>query len=173
MASAKRAATGLSVAQFTAPAGAADHLFWPCRAVLNHDVRIRWRRASRLPPATLWPRLRRVFEFGRSMCQEWKSPEAARTVAGGASASERPPGIHVMFELQPRQGSRRVSASNMTSAISGETPRPLTGSGLQLHMVAGGRSLALAPPATVRAASGGFESASPTTVTTSKLQGAG
>src|SRR5881394_199230 len=38
-------------------------------------------------------------------------------------------------------------------------------------MDTGGRSLALAPPATVRAASGGFEPAAPTTATTSKRQG--
>ena len=40
-------------------------------------------------------------------------------------------------------------------------PRPLPGSEFELHMDTGGRSLALAPPATVRAASGGFIPASP------------
>src|SRR5438045_2426971 len=54
---------------------------------------------------------------------EAKSPEATRTVAGGASASERPPGICVMSEFRPRQGSRRVSVYRRHT---GETPRPLT-----------------------------------------------
>src|SRR5438045_8102143 len=62
---------------------------------------------------------------------EAKSPEATRTVAGGASASERPPGTCVMSEFRPRQGSRRVSVCRRHT---GETPRPLTGSKLELHI---------------------------------------
>src|SRR6266704_5403337 len=65
VASAKRAATGLSVVQFTAPAGAEDPpSSAPAGAAINNDPRTRWLRASRLPPATFRPRLRRA-----RMCQ--------------------------------------------------------------------------------------------------------
>ena len=58
----------------------------PAGAVLNHDVRIRWRRASRLPPATLRARLRRA-SFATILFLTL--PLAARTVDRVAAVVDR------------------------------------------------------------------------------------
>ena len=65
---------------------------------------------------------------------EAKSPEATRTVAGGASASERPPDISVMSESTP---AGVAEGFGMPSTHSATPP----GSELELHMDTGGRSL--------------------------------
>src|SRR5881394_1860284 len=65
-----------------------------------------------------------------SWALEAKPPEAARTVAGGASASERPP-VYVWcpnFDPGRGRGAFRYAV---------ETPRPLPGSRLELHLDTG------------------------------------
>src|SRR6266446_5685545 len=83
-----------------------------------------------------------------------KPPEAARTVAGGASAASDHRYRYAVQVPTPAGVAECVDAYR-------NPPRPLPGSESGHHTNPGGRSLALAPPATVRVASGDLASSAP------------
>src|SRR5947207_10212869 len=87
-----------------------------------------------------------------------KPPEAVRTVAGGASAASDHRYPYAVQSFDPVRG-RGVSPVCRRHT---ETLRdPCRGRNSDITQIPGGRSLALAPPATVRVASG--DASSPTT----------